>query len=97
MSLSTYVRGIGTGFFVVAIAQYALSPLPTLHIADPAKNVEGVLSAEISYARYAPLPNVMIEGRRVLHHVIERIELEGGGSGLKVTVLVDKVPTLNWI
>jgi hypothetical protein len=97
MSLSTYVTGIGIGFIVAAFAQYALSPLPILHIDDPAGNLEGILSTEMSYARYAPLPEVMIEGNRVLHHVIERIELDDGEAGLKVTVLVDERPVLNWI
>jgi hypothetical protein len=97
MSLSTYVAGIGTGLLVATFALYVLSPVPTLHIADPDEKLEGVLSAKVSYARYAPLPKVMIEGNRILHHVIERIDLDSGEAGLKVTVLVDKIPALNWI
>lgn len=99
MGMHNFFIGLGCGLIASFGINYALKPLPIIHIDEPGPEIQGVVSAEVLYDRFQPMPAVMVEGKRVLHYVVERVETQDGQSGLKVIMLVDDArnSSSNWI
>lgn len=100
--LKSFLAGVGP--MSVLVATYFSMPGPVVEVAlpEPLSTEDTMLTANIYYAKTSRLPAALLVTSKgipvdVLHQEVQRVVLDNGKDGLKVTFWLHSGKRLQWI